>query len=827
MLDSYMKEAGKRAKLGIPPKPLSEMQVHELCGLLERPPAGKESLLVDLLTNRVPPGVDPAAKVKAEFLGSIAKGERCSPLISVERAVELLGTMLGGYNIGFLVGFLDIPDLAELAARQLATSIFVFDSYKAVASKADGGNQHAAYVLDAWSSAQWFTDRPKVPSKVTLTVFKVDGEITTDDFSPAGEAGTRSDIPLHSLAMLANRVEKAIDAIAALKKRGLPVAFVGDVVGTGSSRKSAANSLVWHIGDDIPYIPNKRRGGVVLGGKIAPIFFNTLEDAGALPVECDVSAIGYGDTISIFPYEGRIVNESTGKEVARFELKSRVLLDEVRAGGRISLIVGRTLTNNVRRLAGLDDSDVFAAPAKPEDKGSGFTLAQKIVGRACGKQGVVPGEYCEPRLATVGSQDTTGGMTMDELKDLACLEFGADLVMQSFCHTAAYPTDRDREMHAELTDFFTRRGGIALRPGDGVIHSWINRMLLPDTVGTGGDSHTRFPVGISFPAGSGLVAFGAATGTMPLDMPESVLVRLSGRRRPGITLRDVVNLVPYSAMAQGLLTVDKRGKKNVFSGRILELECEEDLTVAEAFELTNSSAERSASASTIRLNIERVVDFIRDNVALMEWMLEEGYRDRETIRRRVAAMKKWLESPTLLQADPDAQYAAVIEADVGALEEPLVACPNDPDDVRTLSSVAGTAIDEVFIGSCMTRGDHFRNASRILRRADSLKAKLWVTPPTIMDRRALENEGHLEVFRRLGARIEIPGCSLCMGNQARVSPGSVVMSTSTRNFPNRMGDDTLVHLGSAELAAVCAALGRIPTVDEYMDWISQGKDDKL
>ncbi|MFZ5562858.1 MAG: bifunctional aconitate hydratase 2/2-methylisocitrate dehydratase, partial [Thermodesulfobacteriota bacterium] len=641
MLERYLADEKERLAKGIPARPLTEKQTRSLCDMLEHPPAGQETLLVDLLAHRVPPGVDEAAKIKAAFLGAVARQEKTSPLVSVGTAVALLGTMLGGYNIRLLIEFLDIPTLAPLAAEQLARAVFVFDDYRTVMEKA-AKNPQAEKVVTAWQEGRWFLDRPPVPEKITLTVFRVDGEITTDDFSPAGQAGTRSDIPLHALSMLQSRYEKPLDAIAALKQRHLPLAFVGDVVGTGSSRKSAANSLIWHIGQDIPHVPNKRRGGVVLGGKIAPIFFNTLEDAGALPVECDVSAIAHGDTISVFPREGRVFNETTGVEAARFAFKSPALLDEVRAGGRIALIVGRTLTHNARRVAGLGDLAIFAVPARPEPAGRGFTQAQKIVGRACGKAGVVPGEYCEPVLATVGSQDTTGSMTRDELKELACLSFGADLVMQSFCHTAAYPTDSDRDMHGNLTAFFTQRGGIALRPGDGVIHSWINRMLLPNTVGTGGDSHTRFPVGISFPAGSGLVAFAAATGTMPLDMPESVLVRFFGRRRPGITMRDLVNMIPYAAIQQGLLTVEKKGKKNVFSGRILELESAEDLTVEQAFELTNASAERSAAAAAIRLSRQRVVEFMQGNVTLLERLIERGYQNAGTIRRRIGAMKQWL-----------------------------------------------------------------------------------------------------------------------------------------------------------------------------------------
>ncbi|MEW6078350.1 MAG: bifunctional aconitate hydratase 2/2-methylisocitrate dehydratase [Thermodesulfobacteriota bacterium] len=815
MFDRYRQEAEARRAKGLPPLPLDEEQASELCRLLEQPPPGSEALLLDLMENRVPPGVDPAARIKAAFLGALAVGKAGSPLIGVEKAVEFLGAMQGGYNIEYLTTFLEDVRLAPLAAVQLKNAVFIGDGYKKVADRM-GTNPWAGQVMVSWAEAEWFLNRPGLPEKISGIVFRVDGEITTDDFSPAAEAGTRSDIPLHALSMLRRRVDSPLETIADLKKKGLPVVFAGDVVGTGSSRKSAVNSLVWHIGNDIPGIPNKRRGGLVLGGKIAPIFYNTLEDAGALPVECDVTALETGDIIAVFPRQNRIIIESKKNREVPFYLRSPVLMDEVRAGGRIRLIVGRTLTATARRHLGLVESDVFARPPRPAEKTGGFTLAQKIVGRACGKKGVVPGEYCEPVLATVGSQDTTGTMTRDELKELACLSFGADLVMQSFCHTAAYPTDRDRAMHRNLTAFFVERGGIALKPGDGVIHAWLNRLILPDTVGTGGDSHTRFPVGISFPAGSGLVAFAAAMGKMPLDMPESVLVRLTGKRHNGITLRDVVNMIPLTAIEKGLLTVAKENKKNIFSGRIMEIESDQPLTVPQAFELTNASAERSAAAAAIRLDPEQVREYTCACRNFLEQLLAAGYQDAAAIRRRMAAMDTWLADPDLLAADEDATYAAVVDVDLSALREPVLACPNDPDDVRILSAVAGTGIDEVFIGSCMTGIDHFRQAARILSRVDKLSSRLWVTPPTRMDRDALAAEGALAVFQRLGARIEIPGCSLCMGNQARVSPGTTVMSTSTRNFPHRMGDNTRVFLGSAEIAAVCAILGRIPTVDEYM-----------
>ncbi|MFP4038955.1 MAG: bifunctional aconitate hydratase 2/2-methylisocitrate dehydratase [Desulfosudaceae bacterium] len=814
MIENYLAEIAGRAEQGLPPRPLSAAQTIELCRLLENPPPEKKEVLFDWLKNRVPPGVAPAARVKADFLGEVARQRLTSPLLAPDQAVSLLGEMLGGYNIPWLITFLKQDDLAPAAVKALSDCIFVFEAFQEVVN-ASRTNDYAARVVEAWQAATWFTDRPPVPQSITLIVFRVDGEITTDDFSPAGEAGTRSDIPLHALSMLKPRCRDPLSEMAALKERGHPLAFVGDVVGTGSSRKSAANSLIWHIGQDIPGVPNKRRGGVVLGGKIAPIFYNTLEDAGALPVECDVSGLKNGDVISVLPYEGIVMDAANQTRVATFSLKSPVVLDEVRAGGRIALIAGRTLTNNVRRFLGLDPSGVFQAPVQPTLRPGGFSLAQKIVGRACGRAGVSPGEYCEPELTTVASQDTTGSMTRDELTELACLKFGADLVMQSFCHTAAYPTDRDKEMHHDLTEFFSSRGGVVLKPGDGVIHSWVNRMILPDTVGTGGDSHTRFPVGLSFPAGSGLVAFGAAMGKMPLDMPESVLVRFSGHLAPGLTIRDMVNFIPYAAIQQGLLTVAKENKVNAFSGRILEIEGTEKLTVDQAFELTNASAERSASAATIRLDKDQVIAGLADNLAALERLLEKGYQDAATIRRRIDRIKQWLDEPVLERADADAVYAEVLEIDLAELTEPLLACPNDPDDVRLLSDVAGTAIDEVFIGSCMTSLEHFVTAARILGRADKLRSRLWLTPPTILNREALAAGGQLDLFARLGARLEIPGCSLCMGNQARVAPDTKVMSTSTRNFDNRLGDNTAVYLGSAELATICAVLGRIPTVDEY------------
>ena len=818
MIRQYLQAAGVRREKGLPPLPLDAQQAAELCRLLLEPPPDKGGLLLDLVENRVPPGVDPAARVKADFLSRLARQEVQSSLIGVEKAVELLGKMLGGYNLKHLVAFLDDDRLGPLAAAQLKDAVFIADDYREVADRAEA-NKCARQVMTSWAEAEWFSKRPGLAESLRLTVYKVDGEITTDDFSPAGEAGTRSDIPLHALSMLRSRATAPLETIAALKQKGLPLVFVGDVVGTGSSRKSAVNSLIWHIGQDIPGVPNKKRGGVVLGGKIAPIFYNTLEDAGALPIECDVSTFKTGDVLTLLPYQGKIRKENTENQEVNFALRSPVLLDAVRAGGRIRLIVGRSLTETVRRDLNLPPSDVFARPVRPEAASLGFTLAQKIVGRACGKTGVVPGEYCEPMLTTVASQDTTGSMTRDELKELACLSFSADLVMQSFCHTAAYPTDRDRAMHRDLAEFIVERGGIALKPGDGVVHSWINRMILPNTVGTGGDSHTRFPLGISFPAGSGLVAFAAAMGKMPLDMPESVLVKLTGDRQKGITLRDVVNIIPLAAIRQGLLTVAKENKQNVFSGRIMEIDSNEILTVAQAFELTDASAERSAAAATIKLDLREVVDCMRANRDDLQQLINAGYRDEAALRRRVAAIEAWLAAPELLKADEGAAYAAVLEIDLNTYEEPVLACPNDPDDVRPLSAVAGREIHEVFIGSCMTTVDHFRRAAEILSRAEGLKTRLWLAPPTRMDRDALAAEGVLKIFERVGARIEIPGCSLCMGNQARVAPDTTVMSTSTRNFPHRMGDNTSVFLGSAEVAAVSAMLGKIPTVTEYLKFV--------
>jgi aconitate hydratase 2 / 2-methylisocitrate dehydratase len=830
MLKTYRDHVAERAALGIPPLPLSAQQTGELIELIKAPPAGEEAFLLELLTHRVPPGVDDAAKVKASFLAAVAHGDIVVGLISRAKATELLGTMVGGYNVKPLIDLLDDAEVAGVAAEGLKKTLLMFDAFHDVAEKAKAGNAKAREVIQSWADAEWFTSRPEVARKITVTVFKVPGETNTDDLSPAPDAWSRPDIPLHYLAMLKNTRPDAafkpeedgkrgpIQFIEDLKKKGHLVAYVGDVVGTGSSRKSATNSVIWATGEDIPFVPNKRFGGVTLGGKIAPIFFNTQEDSGSLPIEVDVNKLEMGDVIDVLPYDGQIVKN--GETVATFQLKSEVLLDEVRAGGRINLIIGRSLTGKAREFLGLPASTVFRLPKAPVDSGKGFTLAQKMVGRACGLpegQGIRPGTYCEPKMTTVGSQDTTGPMTRDELKDLACLGFSADLVMQSFCHTAAYPKAVDVKMHRELPTFISNRGGVALRPGDGVIHSWLNRLLLPDTVGTGGDSHTRFPIGISFPAGSGLVAFGAATGVMPLDMPESVLVRFKGQMQPGVTLRDLVHAIPLYAIKAGLLTVEKKGKKNIFSGRILEIEGLPDLKVEQAFELSDASAERSAAGCTIKLNPEPIKEYLTSNIVLMKNMIADGYQDKRTLERRIKAVEAWLAKPDLLAADKDAEYAAVIEIDLADIKEPIVCCPNDPDDAKFMSEVAGTAIDEAFIGSCMTNIGHFRAAAKVLGGARDIPVKLWVAPPTKMDESELIKEGHYATFGTAGARTEMPGCSLCMGNQAQVREGATVMSTSTRNFPNRLGKNTNVFLGSAELAAVCSKLGRIPTLAEYQE----------
>ena len=829
MLDTYRHHAAERAALGIPPLPLSAQQTAAVIDLLKAPPAGEEQFLVDLITHRVPAGVDDAAKVKASYLAALAFGTETNALIPRERATELLGTMLGGYNVHPMVELLDDAVVGTIAAEGLKHTLLVFDAFHDVQEKANAGNANAQAVLQSWANAEWFTSKPDVPASLTITVFKVPGETNTDDLSPAPDATTRPDIPLHALAMLKNRRDDApfvpeedgkrgpIAQILALKDKGHLVAYVGDVVGTGSSRKSATNSVLWFTGEDIPFLPNKRFGGVCLGSKIAPIFYNTMEDAGALPIELDVSQMQHGDVVELRPYDGKAIKN--GEVIAEFQVKSEVLFDEVRAGGRIPLIIGRGLTAKAREALGLPASTLFRLPQLPADTGKGFTLAQKMVGRACGLpegQGVRPGTYCEPKMTSVGSQDTTGPMTRDELKDLACLGFSADLVMQSFCHTAAYPKPVDVKTHHTLPDFISTRGGIALRPGDGIIHSWLNRMLLPDTVGTGGDSHTRFPIGISFPAGSGLVAFAAATGVMPLDMPESVLVRFKGSLQPGVTLRDLVHAIPLYAIKAGLLTVAKQGKKNIFSGRILEIEGLPDLKIEQAFELADASAERSAAGCTVRLNEAPIVEYLTSNITLLKWMIAEGYADPRSLARRIAKMEAWLAAPQLLQPDADAEYAAVIEIDLNEVVAPIVCCPNDPDDAKTLSDVAGATIDEVFIGSCMTNIGHFRAAAKLLEGKRDIPTRLWVAPPTKMDAAELTKEGHYGTFGAAGARMEMPGCSLCMGNQAQIREGATAMSTSTRNFPNRLGRNTNVYLGSAELAAICSRLGRIPTREEYM-----------
>ncbi len=831
MLQAYRQHVAERAALGIPPLPLSAQQTAEVIELLKAPPAGEATTLVDLITHRVPAGVDDAAKVKASYLAAVAHGTEKCPLIDRQRATELLGTMLGGYNIHPLTDLLDDPTVGATAADALKKTLLMFDQFHDVQDKAAKGNANAKAVLQSWADAEWFTSRPEVPKSITVSIFKVTGEINTDDLSPAPDAWSRPDIPLHALAMHKNPRAGVVPEeegkrgpvrfIEDLRAKGHLVAYVGDVVGTGSSRKSATNSVLWFTGEDIPFVPNKRFGGVCLGGKIAPIFYNTMEDSGALPIELDVSQMNMGDVVELRPYDGKALKD--GKVIAEFTVKSDVLFDEVRAGGRIPLIIGRGLTAKAREALGLAPSTLFRLPQNPADTKKGFSLGQKMVGKACGlpvvngvQQGVRPGTYCEPRMTSVGSQDTTGPMTRDELKDLACLGFSADLVMQSFCHTAAYPKPVDVKTHHELPAFISTRGGISLRPGDGVIHSWLNRFLLPDTVGTGGDSHTRFPIGISFPAGSGLVAFAAATGVMPLDMPESVLVRFKGKLQPGVTLRDLVNAIPLYAIKAGLLTVEKKGKKNIFSGRILEIEGLPDLKVEQAFELSDASAERSAAGCTVHLNPEPIKEYINSNITLMKWMIAEGYADARTLQRRIAAQEAWLANPQLLKGDADAEYAAVIEIDLADVHEPIVACPNDPDDVKTLSEVSGAVIDEVFIGSCMTNIGHFRAASKLLEGKRDIPVKLWVAPPTKMDAKKLSDEGHYGVLGNAGARMEMPGCSLCMGNQAQVKEGATVFSTSTRNFPNRLGKNSNVYLGSAELAAICSKLGRIPTRAEYM-----------
>ena len=829
MLEAYRKHVAERAEQGVVPLPLNAEQTAALVELLKNPPQGEETFLIDLLENRIPPGVDEAAYVKAGFLSAIASAEATSPIVTPEHAVKLLGTMQGGYNIESLIAQLDNAALAPLAVEALSHTLLMFDAFYDVEEKAKTGNTFAQQVLQSWADAQWFLKKPVVAEKITMTVFKVTGETNTDDLSPAPDAWSRPDIPLHALAMLKisrdgieadqEGVVGPIKQIESLKAKGHQLAYVGDVVGTGSSRKSATNSVLWFMGDDIPYVPNKRAGGVCIGGKIAPIFFNTMEDSGALPIEMDVSKLNTGDVIDIYPYQGVVKNSATDKVVSEFSLKTNIILDEVRAGGRIPLIIGRGLTERARKSLGLEASTVFQLPIETEISTKGYTLAQKMVGKACGTAGVRAGQYCEPKMTTVGSQDTTGPMTRDELKDLACLGFSADLVMQSFCHTGAYPKPIDVITHHTLPDFIRNRGGVSLRPGDGIIHSWLNRMLVPDTVGTGGDSHTRFPIGISFPAGSGLVAFAAATGVMPLDMPESVLVRFKGELQPGITLRDLVNAIPHQAIKDGLLTVEKAGKINIFSGRVLEIEGLPTLKVEQAFELSDSSAERSAAGCAIKLDKEPIIEYLNSNIVMLKWMIAEGYGDVRTITRRIEEMEAWLTDPQLMEADKDAEYAAIIDIDLNEIKEPIVACPNDPDDVKLLSEVAGEKIDEVFIGSCMTNIGHFRAAGNLLANYNGqLPTRLWVSPPTKMDASQLSDEGYYSIFGRVGARTEMPGCSLCMGNQARVADNTTVVSTSTRNFPNRLGNNANVYLSSAELAAVAAIEGKLPTVEEYMKY---------
>ena len=820
MLENYKNHVEERLKQGIPPLPLNAEQVSDLVELLKSPPSGEEDYLLDLITNRTPAGVDPAAYVKAAFLTALAKDETSSPLIDKQHATKLLGTMLGGYNVESLISLLEDDEVGSLAADGLSKTLLMFNAKHDVIELAKN-NDNAKRVVESWSDGEWFTSKPKLPEVIKAIVFRVDGEINTDDLSPAPDAPSRPDIPLHALAMLKKTMQDPIKTIEKLKESGLPVVFVGDVVGTGSSRKSATNSLLWHIGEDIPFIPNKKQAGICIGGKIAPIFFNTLEDSGALAFECDVSNMNLGDVIEIYPYEQKVIKSDSQEELCSFEYKSNTLLDGVRAGGRIPLIIGRSLTDETREILKLESSKVFTRPEEAKQSQKGFTLAQKMVGKACGVEGIRPGIYCEPRMSTVGSQDTTGPMTRDELKELACLGFNSDLVMQSFCHTAAYPLPKDIEMQHTLPEFIQTRGGVALRPGDGIIHSWLNRMLLPDMVGTGGDSHTRFPLGISFPAGSGLVAFGAALGVMPLDMPESVLVKFKGEIQPGITLRDLVNAIPYAALQSGQLTLPKEGKINIFSGRCLEIEGLPDLKVEQAFELSDASAERSASGCTIKLNEEPIREYLESNITLLRWLISEGYEDKKTLERRAQAMEAWLENPVLMKADDDAEYAAVIEINLNEITEPLLACPNDPDDIKPLSEVANTHIDEVFIGSCMTNIGHFRAAGKLLKNQSELPSKLCVSPPTKMDKHQLTEEGYYEIFENAGVQLEMPGCSLCMGNQARVEAEATVVSTSTRNFPNRLGDGANVFLASAEVAAIAATLGYIPTAEEYLKYMSE------
>ena len=822
MLEDYKKHCKEREEMGIPPLPLDAEQTAAVINLLKKDHDENE-LLLFLLKERVPAGVDDAAYVKAGFLSDLTKGETKSPYISKEDAVAILGTMLGGYNIQPLIDCLEIDELADDAAAVLSNTLLIFDSFNDI-FELSKTNEHAKKVINSWANGEWFTSKEDIPENIRLTVFKVSGEINTDDLSPAPDAWSRPDIPLHALAMLKmprDGINEPLKTIEDLKKKGNPVVFVGDVVGTGSSRKSATNSVLWHMGDEIPAIPNKKEGGFCFGGKIAPIFYNTLEDSGAFPVECDVSKLEMGQEIIFEPFKGKISDANSNELLSEFKLKTEVLLDEVRANGRIPLIIGRQLTDKTREVLGLEPTDIFRRPNQNDTSKKGYTLAQKMVGKACGVEGVRPGDYCEPRMSTVGSQDTTGPMTRDELKELACLGFSADLVMQSFCHTAAYPKPVDIDTQHSLPEFIKTRGGVSLKPGDGIIHSWLNRMLIPDTVGTGGDSHTRFPIGISFPAGSGLVAFAATLGVMPLDMPESVLVRFKGEMQPGITLRDLVNAIPYAAIQQGHLTVAKEGKKNIFSGRCLEVEGLPNLKVEQAFEISDASAERSASGCTIRLSKEPIIEYLNSNIVMLRWMITNGYGDSKTLERRAKAMEEWIKNPHLLEADNDAEYAAIIEIDLNEIKEPLLACPNDPDDIKPLSEVQNTKIDEVFLGSCMTNIGHFRAAGHLLKKHNGTKARFWVVPPTKMDEQQLMEEGIYNIFGVSGARTEMPGCSLCMGNQARVLANSTVVSTSTRNYPNRLGDGADVFLASAELSSVSAVLGRLPSPEEYLEFMNE------
>ena len=820
MLENYYKSVKERADMGIPPLPLNAEQTSQLIELIKHADSEKKELLT-LLTERVPAGVDDAAYVKAAFLTDVAKKKVSTKLITPQQATFFLGTMLGGYNVEPLISLIDDEICGDTAVEALSKTLLVFDAFNDIAELSKSSN-NALKILTSWSEAEWFTSKNEVPKRIDTVIFKVPGETNTDDLSPAPDAWSRPDIPLHALAMYKmprkGLSEKPLEEIENLKKMGYPVTLAGDVVGTGSSRKSATNSVLWHMGKDIPFIPNKKTGGICIGSKIAPIFFNTMEDAGTLVFEADVDKLSTGDLISIYHHEGKIKDENN-KIITSFELKSETFLDEVRAEGRIPLIIGRSLTDKSREFLDLPPTDVFVRPGLGDESKDGYTLAQKMVGKACGVEGIRPGVYCEPIMTTVGSQDTTGPMTRDELKELACLGFSSDLVMQSFCHTAAYPKPVDVETQHTLPEFIKTRGGVALKPGDGIIHSWLNRMLLPDTVGTGGDSHTRFPIGISFPAGSGLVAFGAALGVIPLDMPESVLVKFSGKMQPGITLRDLVNAIPYAAIQKGLLTVEKEGKKNVFSGRCLEIEGLSDLKIEQAFELSDASAERSASGCTVLLDEAPIIEYLNSNIVLLRWLISEGYGDPRTLERRAQKMEEWIKDPVLLRPDKNAKYAEIIEINLDEITEPLLACPNDPDDIKTLSEIGEQKIDEVFIGSCMTNIGHFRAAGKLLENASELPTRLWISPPTRMDKFQLEEEGFYEIYKNAGVRTEIPGCSLCMGNQARVEPNCTVVSTSTRNFPNRLGDGANVYLSSAELAAITSILGKLPSLDEYHSYM--------